>query len=268
MSDVARVVDWVVEWLAGGGDFLFLTDYDGTLTPIVDDPEQARLAPSVRGDLRALAAVPRVYVGVVSGRDLDDLRGRVAVPGLIYAGCHGLEIEGPGVTFRHPDAVAEQATFASISAELARRAATVPGMQVEHKRFGLAVHYRHVAPDQIRRVEIETARAMPQNGSRLKIFHGAKVIEIQPQVPWTKGDGVLWIRDTLRRASGRELMLLYMGDDWTDEHAFEALAGQAITIRVGNDTTASRAAYRLPDVAAIQELVAGLVARTGLGKRA
>ncbi len=260
-DDVTRIAGWVAEWLGGGGGFLLLTDYDGTLTPIVPTPDEAHLSEAVRGDLQALARSPRVHLGLVSGRDLTDLRVQVGVPEAIYAGCYGLEIEGPGIHFRHPDAEAQQETLRAIGQQLSRRAPTVPGMHVEPKRFGLAVHYRHVSPDQIRRVEMEMARAIQQDGSRLKIFHVAKVIEIQPQVGWNKGDSVLWIRDAVRRASGKRLMVLYMGDDWTDEHAFEALIGQAITIKVGSEAPASRAAFRLPDVAGVQQLLAALAAR-------
>jgi trehalose 6-phosphate phosphatase len=263
MADVARITDWVVDWLGGGGRLLLLTDYDGTLTPIAASPEEAKLPPAVREDLQALARSPKVQIGVVSGRDLADLRAQVGISEAIYAGCYGLEVDGPGVSFRHPDAEAQRDTLGAIGRQLSQRASSVPGMRVESKRFGLALHYRHVPPEDVRRVEMELARAIRQDGSRLKIFHGAKVIEVQPQVGWTKGDCVLWIRDTVRRAGGDQVMLLYMGDDWTDEHAFEALVGQAITIRVGGDTPASRAAYRFADVAVTQRFLATLAARVG-----
>jgi trehalose-phosphatase len=138
-------------------------------------------------------------------------------------------------------------------------------MLVEPKRFGLAVHYRRVAPEQIKRVEAELARALPQDGSRLKIFHGSRVIEVQPQVSWTKGDCALWIRDVVARTVSAPLAVLYMGDDWTDEHAFEALGTDAITIKIGEGAPASRAAYRMPDVASVQRLLAELAVRTGGG---
>jgi len=263
MLDAARIVAWLADWMESGGRLLLLTDYDGTLTPIVENPREAWLDEAVRDDLQALARSPKVHLGIVSGRDIADLRERVGVPDAVYAGCHGLEIEGLGLSFRHPEAEAQQETLGAISGQLSQRAPTVPGMRVETKRYGLAVHYRHVVPDQIRRVEMELARAIRRDGSRLKIFHGEKVIEVQPQVGWNKGNCVLWIRDAIQRASGEPLTLLYMGDDWTDEHAFEALAGQAITIRVGNGVPASRAAYRLADVADVRRLLAALVARTG-----
>ncbi len=265
MGDVPRLVTRLVGWLAGGGRLLLLTDYDGTLTPIVGSPDEAWLPEAVRDDLQALARSPRVHLAFVSGRDLADLRERVGVREAIYAGCHGLEIEGPGLTFRHPEAEAQEETLDALSRQLSLRALAVPGMHVEPKRFGLAVHYRHVEPDQFHRVETEVARAIQQGGRRFKIFHGNRVVEIQPQAAWNKGDCVLWIRDVIARLSSAPLMAFYMGDDWTDEQAFEALGGQSITIRVGTGLPASSAAYRLPDVAGVHRLVAALAAGRGNG---
>ena len=64
------------------------------------------------------------------------------MPEAIYGGCHGLQIEGPGVSFCHPGVLAKQATLSAIGLELTMRARAVPGMYVESKRFGVAVHYR------------------------------------------------------------------------------------------------------------------------------
>ena len=265
MNDIPSLVTWLTDWLARGGSLLLLSDYDGTLTPIVDRPDEAWLAEATRVDLQALARSPRIHLAFVSGRDLADLRARVGVRDAIYAGCHGLEIEGPGLHFRHPEAEAQQDTLNAITRQLSLRASTIPGMQVEPKRFGLAVHYRHVERDQMRRVEMELARAIQRTGGRLKVFHGTAVIEIQPQVGWNKGDCVLWIRDLIQRASSARVVVLYLGDDWTDEHAFETLAGQGITIKVGSDAPASRAGYRLPDVAGVRRLLSALAAEAGRG---
>jgi trehalose-phosphatase len=262
MSGVTRIAEWVEDWLAGAGRLLLLADFDGTLAPITANPADALLPEGVRDDLQALARSPRVHLGVISGRDVADLRERIGVDDMIYAGCYGLDIEGPDMDFRHPEAEAQREALDAIGRRLCAEGPRVPGMHVEPKRFGVAVHYRHVAPEDVRRVEIEVARAIRRDSSRLKIFHGAKVIEIQPHVGWTKGDGVLWIREAVRRAAGDRLMVLYMGDDWTDEYAFEALVGQAITIRVGKDAPVSRAVYRLPEVEDVGRLLSLLAART------
>jgi trehalose-phosphatase len=261
MNDTSRIVDGLVKRLGNGGHLLLLADYDGTLTPIVADPDDARLPGAVRNHLRLLTQNARVHLAVVSGRDVADLRERVGVSEAIYAGCHGLDIEGPTLRFRHPEAEAQQDVLDAITRELSLRAPTLPGMRVEAKRFGLAVHYRHVASDQVRRVEIELARALKQGGSRIRIFPGSKAIEIQPQVAWSKGDGLLWVRDALARAVAAPITALYLGDDWTDERAFEALGSQALTVRIGSDVPASIASYRLPDVPAVHALLAALAAR-------
>ena len=257
--EATRIGSWLADWLADGGHVLFVTDYDGTLTSIVPSPDAAWLPEAVRDDLQVLTRTPRMHVGIVSGRDLVDLRERVVVPEAVYAGCHGLEIEGPGISFRYPVALAQQETLIEIGLELTLLAPTVPGLHVELKRLGVGVHYRHVAVKHVQRVEREVADANQQRGSRLKIFRGAKVIEVQPRVGWTKGDCVRWIRDAVGHASPPPLTV-YMGDDWTDERAFEALVGQAVTIRVGRAVPASRAACHLPNVADAQHLVRALAA--------
>jgi trehalose-phosphatase len=257
-NNVMRIADDVLGQLADGAHLLLLTDYDGTLAPIVPDPSRAWLPDAVRDVLRALARSSRVHFGVVSGRDLDDLRERVAVSGAIYAGCYGLDIEGPGMRFVHPEAQAQRETLMAIGQELSRRAPEVPGMRVEAKQFGVSVHYRHVAPDQVHRVEMETARVLDRDDRRFKIFHGLQVIEIQPQVSWTKGDSVLWIRDIVRGRAGDELTVVYIGDDRSDEDAFEALGDEGITIGVGDLVPASKAAHRLEDVRSVRRLLAAL----------
>jgi trehalose-phosphatase len=256
VSDLDRLLAWAEESLAGPGSILLMTDYDGTLTPIVDDPADAILAVQTREDLARLARSPRARVAVISGRGIEDLRARVALDDVIYAGCHGLEIEGPNLLFRHPDALAQQAMLWAVGNVLVRHAPSVTGMRVETKGLAVAVHYRHVAADEIRRVEIELARAISEQGGRLKIFHGSKVIEVLPQVAWTKGECAQWIQERLRASLPEPALWLYLGDDWTDEHAFEVLSGQALTIRVGDTVPASKATYRLHDVSEVHQLLA------------
>ena len=258
MSDLAHILTTVGDWLAGGGSVLLMTDYDGTLTPIVDDPADAMLSREIREQLVRLARSPRGCVAVISGRGLEDLRARVGIPEVIYAGCHGLEIEGPELAFCHPDAMAQQAMVGAVGETLVRRAPTVSGMRVETKGLAVAVHYRHVAPDEIRRVEIELARAIREQGSRLKIFHGTKVIEVLPQVAWTKGECAEWIEERVGATLTAPVLWLYLGDDWTDEHAFEVLGSRALTIRVGDLVPASKAALRLEDVAEVQQVLTTL----------
>jgi len=267
VSDLARILSSASAWLAGEGSILLMTDYDGTLTPIVDDPADALLSEEVREQLGRIARSPRGCVALISGRALEDLRAHVGIPEVIYAGCHGLEVAGPNLTFRHPDALAQQPVLRAVGETLTRRAPAVSGMRVEPKGLAVAVHYRHVAPDEIRRVEIELARAIREQGSRLKIFHGTKVIEVLPQVAWTKGECAQWIRERVGSGLPGPFLWLYLGDDWTDEHAFEVLSGQALTVRVGDAVPASKAAFRLQDVSEVQQLLTALAEGATAGSR-
>jgi trehalose-phosphatase len=97
---------------------------------------------------------------------------------------------------------------------------------------------------------------MRDQGRSLKIFHGNKVIEVLPQVAWTKGECAQWIQERLRPSLPGPVLWLYLGDDWTDEHAFAVLSDVALTIRVGDAVPASKAAYRLQDVSEVHQLLA------------
>ena len=89
-----------------------------------------------------------------------------------------------------------------------------------------------------------------------------------PQVAWTKGECAQWIQERLRASLPEPSLWLYLGDDWTDEHAFEVLSGQALTIRVGDAVPASKAAYRLEDVSEVHQLLALLADGVALESRA
>src|SRR5262249_18228585 len=129
------LVDWLAPWLSGGGSLLFMTNYDGPLTPHVSDPGDARLAVEVQHHLGVLARTPSVRLAVVSGRDLGDVTQRVAVPGAVYAGCHGLVIDGPGIAFSHPQAVAQQPMVRALAQSFARRASTIQAIPADPTRL-------------------------------------------------------------------------------------------------------------------------------------
>ncbi len=86
------------------GLLLFL-DFDGTLAPIVAEPMLAVLPGATRQVLNDLAAHNTIAIAIISGRAVGDVKGRVGLPNLIYAGNHGLEIEGRGLAFEHPEAM-------------------------------------------------------------------------------------------------------------------------------------------------------------------
>ena len=213
---------------------LFL-DYDGTLSPIVTDPAAARL---VDGAAEALDLVAGLCpVAILSGRDLADVRGRVATPGIWYAGSHGFELTAPDGTYHCNDAAAEFVPILERAAtELDRSLAEVPGVRIEHKRFAVAVHYREVAAEQVKEIVSATRQLGTQLG--LRVTGGRMLVELRPDLDWDKGTTLAWIRERIDPSGS--LLPIYIGDDLTDEDAFDAVQFDGVGIVVGHDEDGDR----------------------------
>ena len=129
----------------GAATLLMFLDFDGTLSPIVEEPMLAVLPAATRRVLNDLAAYETVTIAIVSGRSLGDVKGRVGIPSLIYAGNHGLEIEGRGLAFEHPRAAMLKGAIREISERIAEHAASLEGVEIESKGLTSSVHYRRAA---------------------------------------------------------------------------------------------------------------------------
>ncbi len=226
-------------------------DYDGTLTPIVEDFSEATLSEEMHKVLSELAQ--RYPVAVISGRDLNDVRNRVGIDTIFYAGSHGFDIAGPkgwreelqrGREFL-PDLDAAES-------ELRDAVEPVGGAAVERKTFSIAVHYRQASEDDVGAIEDAVDDALEAH-PRLRKSRGKKVFQVQPRTDWDKGRALLWLLDRLD-LDRDDVLPLYIGDDLTDEDAFRALAerpadGIGIVVRDGDDprTTAARFALDGPE---------------------
>jgi trehalose 6-phosphate phosphatase len=258
-SDLGPIFAHLVAALRTGETILLLADFDGTLVPIVRDPTDAWLPSEVRNDLHQLTRSGRGWVASVSGRRLDDLRVRVRLPAAIYAGCHGLEIEGPGIAFRHDDAEARRETLLALAEALRRRTAAIPGVLVEPKGLAIAIHYRRSPPRAASLLEAALAQVIGPRRDEFWLLRGKKVIEILPTDGWSKGQCALRIRDHVRAHAGAAPATIVLGDDATDELAFLALRADALTVKVGGHGR-SYAAYRVRDVADVHCLLSALAA--------
>ena len=261
-SDPTSLAAEVLAVFKERGSLLVLTDFDGTLAPIVEFPESARLPAGARRALARLAARSATRVAVISGRDLADLRGRINVPDVILAGCHGLIAEGPGFGFEHPRATAYREQFRQLADDLAAKLQSLRGVQVEAKALGVAVHYRRAPHSDLAEVFYQVEQARESASPALTTLAGKKVIEFLPSVPWHKGECALWLRDRLGQSLPAEPATVYLGDDETDERAFEALRGKGLTIRVGPGHRRSAALRWVKDVADVQEFLSALAAGT------
>ncbi|MBV8180767.1 MAG: trehalose-phosphatase, partial [Mycobacterium sp.] len=230
-----------------------LLDFDGTLSAIVDDPDAATLVAGAADALKALAA--QCDVAVLSGRDLADLVPRIGQAGIWYAGSDGFELTAPDGTRRHnKTAEAAIGVLEHLATELRDRLALFDGVRVEHKRFAVAVHYRNAALEAVRQVTGAVHTVAQRSG--LRVTNGRKVVELRPNIAWDKGKVLEWL---LHRVSDADSVLpIYIGDDLTDEDAFDAVRhhGIGIIVRHGEDgdrPSAARFALDGPD--AVREFI-------------
>lgn len=242
----------LIDDVAGRRLFVCL-DYDGTLSAIVSDPDTATLIPGAAEALERLAA--QCPVAVLSGRDLADIRDRVGLPGLWYAGSHGFELVGPDGSRDQNDAAASAVrVLEAAAADLSHELEHLPGVRVEHKRFAVAIHYRNVAPEHVAEVVAAAHRCGQRRG--LRVTNGRKVVELRPNVDWDKGTALRWIRDRVYRSG--DVASIYIGDDLTDEDAFDAIRSDGIGIVVRHDEDGGRptaARYTLSDPAQVAEML-------------
>jgi trehalose-phosphatase len=228
-------------------------DYDGTLTPIVSHPEDAWLSDSMRQVLGELAA--RAPVAILSGRDLNDVRRRVDLDGIVYAGSHGFDIAGAG-GLRRELGTAYLSVLATAEAELREALDEIPGAQLERKHFSVAAHYRNVKENDAFRVAL-AVDAVAARHRGLRRINGKKVYELLPRIEWDKGKAVKWLLEALG-LERENVRPIYIGDDSTDEDAFRALEKRGIGILVSEQSQPTRARYSLKDPAEVERFLRAL----------
>jgi trehalose 6-phosphate phosphatase len=220
----------LVRRLAGRHPVVFL-DYDGTLTPIVDRPEDAIISDRMREAVRGLAG--RCTVCVVSGRDRSVVQELMGIDDLIVAGSHGFDIWSPaGGAIQREEGVGFEGILDEVKARLREETGSIDGVLIEPKSVSVAVHYRLVSEEERPKVQEIVDAVLAERPNELKVTPGKMVYEIQPKIDWDKGKAVLYLLEALN-LDGDAVVPMYLGDDITDEHAFEALAGRGIGIFVG-----------------------------------
>lgn len=214
-------------------------DFDGTLAPIVAKPGDARIDPRVPPLLQRLRRTH--VVAIVSGREIDDLRPRVGMDGIDLVGNHGNEWligSGPqaGRRMLPPSHAAQtcrawhqvlEPGIAQLGAQLggSEGVVTSAGIELEPKALSVSLHYRHAADPkeaarQLRRL-VRTLEPAPE------VIDGKFVMNLMPQGLVTKYEGIQRLVE--QHVAGAAL---FVGDDVTDELAFERAPPQWLTVRV------------------------------------
>jgi trehalose-phosphatase len=248
-----------LEEIAGAGDreLAIFLDYDGTLTPIVSRPNEAVLSDSARAILRTLAT--KMPVAILSGRELEDVRERVAVDGIIYAGSHGFDIAGPG-GLRRQEAREFLPALDVAEKELREKLHGIAGALIERKCFSIAAHYRNVTESDLPKVERGVSEIAARH-QKLRRVDGKKVYELLPDIDWDKGKALLWLSEKLSLERPNAYPI-YIGDDRTDEDAFRALEQRGIGILVSEEPRSTAACYVLKNPAEVERFLRELVAKS------
>jgi len=234
--------------LRGRRPVVFL-DFDGTLTPIVPRPEQAEISSAMRAAVRRLGQC--CTLAIVSGRDLADVRAKVGIEEIFYAGSHGFHIAGPdgfglelqqGCRYLPALDQAEQALLAQLG--------HIPGAQVERKKFAVAIHFRRVDAGQVDAVTavVDGVLAVSEG---LRKTGGKMIFELRPDIDWDKGRALVWLLEKLGLDRDGAVPI-YLGDDLTDEDAFRELRRHGIGVLVREEARPTLARYSLDSIQEVE----------------
>ncbi|KAH6822226.1 Haloacid dehalogenase-like hydrolase superfamily protein [Perilla frutescens var. hirtella] len=249
-----------------GKQIVVFLDYDGTLSPIVNDPDRAFMSDAMRSAVREVAKL--FPTGIISGRSRDKVHGFVMLDEVHYAGSHGMDIMGPPsrlnsyddkyqtntmdkkgneITIFQP-AKEYLPTIKKMLEELKQRTCDIPGVFVEDNRFCISVHYRHVLNEDYGDLDEIIQNLLSEN----PFFHltrGKKVLEIRPSIEWNKGDALVYLLETMGFSNSSDVVPFYIGDDNSDEDAFKVLRsrGQGHGIVVSSSPRETSASYSLCD---------------------
>uniref|UniRef100_A0A1D1YTK5 Trehalose 6-phosphate phosphatase n=1 Tax=Anthurium amnicola TaxID=1678845 RepID=A0A1D1YTK5_9ARAE len=251
--------------LSKGKKIVMFLDYDGTLSPIVDDPECAFMSDGMRDAVRNVAKY--FPTAIVSGRCRDKVYGFVQLAELYYAGSHGMDIKGPDTHGGHRQSQDSEPVHYQPPSEflpmidevyktLKEKTKSIPGAMVENNKFCLSVHFRCV--DEKRWVDVaEQVTSVLSGYTKLRLTYGRKVLEIRPTFKWDKGKALVFLLETLGFADSSDVLPLYIGDDRTDEDAFKVLRerGQGFGILVSKIPKDTHAAYSLQEPSEVKEFL-------------
>lgn len=233
--------DWVgrlASEYSAGRTLALLFDYDGTLTPLVAHPSLAALPDSTRDLLAELAGLPRVAVGILSGRALRHVRELVGLPGVRYVGSGGMDMDLDGEEITDQSIKEFERIADSLAEALSGPVRWFSGAWVERKPGCLSVHYRELTPlkaacfcEEVR----DTLAFLEDAAPPLRVRDVSRALEIGLAAAWTKADAV----DRILAGLEPRAFPVFAGDGANDEEAVarvNALGG--LTIGVGPEVPA------------------------------
>ncbi|CAG7904890.1 hypothetical protein IGI04_029056 [Brassica rapa subsp. trilocularis] len=280
VSDNDHKTSWIVRFpsalnmfdkivnAAKGKQIVMFLDYDGTLSPIVEDPDKAYITHEMREVVKNVAL--NFPTAIVTGRSIDKVRGFVKLNEIYYAGSHGMDIEGPTSEYAYGGESNQGVLFQparefvpmieKVYKILEEKTKWIPGAMVENNKFCLSVHFRRV--DEKRWTGLaEQVKSVLIDYPQLKLTQGRKVLEIRPTIKWDKGQALNFLLKSLGFEKSEDVVPVYIGDDRTDEDAFKVLRerGQGFGILVSKVPKETNASYSLQDPSQVNEFLRRLV---------
>eukprot|EP01018_Ginkgo_biloba_P038277 Gb_27538 [translate_table: standard] len=273
-----------------GKQIVVFLDYDGTLSPIVEDPDQAYMSDAMRDTVRNVA---RYFpTAIISGRCRDKVYEFVQLAELYYAGSHGMDIMGPAKgsrgykakCFRTSDKKGKDVVLyqpaseflpmideaavknslvvkcTQVFASLVEKTKRISGAKVENNKFCISVHFRQVEEKSWSALAEQVGNVIKEYPN-LRLTQGRKVLEVRPTIKWDKGKALEFLLESLGLANCNDVLPLYIGDDRTDEDAFKVLqkSGQGYGILVSTVPKETTASYSLKEPSEVKDFLLRLV---------
>ena len=252
--------DAALRALAATPRLLVALDFDGTASPLVDVPMEARALPEVRRQVERLASLPATTVAYVSGRSMHDLR-VIAEHGddsqVVLSGSHGAQFWFPGAG-EEPVSDAASALRDELAAAVTELVSGRPGVVFEPKALGFGVHTRLAEPEVEAQVFAEVDAFLSGRAPHWRRRQGHNVLEYSSSASG-KDTAIAVLRERFDPTG-----VLFAGDDVTDEDAMRVLGPGDLGIRVGNGETA--AALRVESPRRIAELLGALADERATGR--
>jgi len=263
--------------LAKSKQIVVFLDYDGTLSPIVANPDRAVMSDEMRAVVKDLATC--FPTAIISGRARPKVYEFVQLSELYYAGSHGMDIVGPAKSSsgfkvtgsrsqdkKGNDVVSFQPAseylplMDTVCNTLTETTKVIKGARVEHNKYCVTVHFRNVREEQWESLASKVQNIL-KDYPTLSLTHGRKVLEVRPAIAWDKGKAVDYLLDSLGFADSSDVFPIYIGDDRTDEDAFQLLntMKHSCSILVSSVPKSTKANLSLRDPSEVQEFLRRLV---------
>lgn len=239
-----------------GKRLVIFSDYDGTLTPIVNNPDLAVMSEEMRNTVsRVGAAYP---TAIVTGRSREKIMNFVQLNHMHYAASHGFDIVHPEGGAAMQVGAAFCSCLAKVKQELLQNLEGIPGAALEDNVFCLSVHYRNVEEAMVPMVRAIVDEILKES-DELKMDHGKCVFELKPAVEWDKGFAVKYLLQQLGFVDASQYVAVYLGDDVADEAAFRAIGNSGVSILVSESMKETSARYQLASPQEVQIFLQRLI---------